>query len=148
MLLLLDLITEIASSCTQQPGLSSTGWGKRDSWAWGCCFPSGWCPLEESARPEKDGLVVWGMTQPRDPGGCSFSSLPRATSPILSTWISSPLCPPSARSQGKCLQMTFYALPFKRLSASLAVAPWHTETLLLFTAKCYLGSFPSSGALC
>ena len=45
--------------------------------------------------------AVWGMTQHRDPGGCSFSSLPRATNPWLSSCISSPLCPPSAAAQGK-----------------------------------------------
>ena len=36
---------------------------------------------------------------------------------------------------------------FKRLSASLAVSPWQTETLLLFTTKCYLGSFLNSVTL-
>ena len=36
---------------------------------------------------------------------------------------------------------------FKRLSASPANSCWQTETLLLFTAGCYLDSFPSSGAV-
>ena len=31
--------------------------------------------------------------------------------------------------------------PCKRLSAYVALIPWQTETLLLFTAGCYLGSF-------
>ena len=39
----------------------------------------------------------------------------------------------------------FVLWPFKRLSAFLAVSPWQTEILLLFTAECYLGSFPASG---
>ena len=30
---------------------------------------------------------------------------------------------------------------FKRLSASPTISPWQTETLLLFTARCYLGFF-------
>ena len=62
--------------------------------------------------------AVWGMTQHIDPGSCSFSSLPRATSCRLSSCISSPLCSPSARAQGKWLQMSFVHWPFKRLSAS------------------------------
>ena len=41
----------------------------------------------------------------------------------------------------------FVHWPFKRLSASSAVSPWQIETLLLFTALCYFGSFPSSGAV-
>ena len=36
----------------------------------------------------------------------------------------------------------FVCWTFKRLSASPAISPWKTETLLLFTAGCYLGSFP------
>ena len=41
----------------------------------------------------------------------------------------------------------FVCWPFKRLSASPVNIPWWIETLLLFTARCYLGSFPSSGAI-
>ena len=47
------------------------------------------------------------MTQQRDPGGCSFSSLLRATSFRLSSCVSSPLCPHSAGAQSKWLQMKF-----------------------------------------
>ena len=43
------------------------------------------------------------MSQHRNPGGCFFSSLPRATHPRLSSSISSQHCPPSARAQGKIL---------------------------------------------
>ena len=36
---------------------------------------------------------VWGMTQYRDSGGYSLSSLPKGSVPSLSSGISSPLCP-------------------------------------------------------
>ena len=109
------------------------------------CFPSGWCHLEGSGLPEKDGSAVCRMTKHRDSGDCSFSSLPRANSPKLSSQVSSPLCPPSARAQGNWLQTDFAHLPFKSLSASPAVFSWQTETLMLFTDGCYLGSFPCFG---
>ena len=41
----------------------------------------------------------------------------------------------------------FVHWPFKRLSVSLAISPWWSETPLLFTARWYLGSTPGSGAL-
>ena len=40
-------------------------------------------------------------------------------------------------------KQNFVHWPFKRLSVSLAISPWHTETLLLFTAACYLCFFPA-----
>ena len=40
-------------------------------------------------------------------------------------------------------EWNFVCWTFKRLSLSLAICPWWTEILLLFTARCYLGSFPS-----
>ena len=49
---------------------------------------------------------VWS----RDLGGCSLSSVPRATNPKIPLHPSSPLCPPSARAQGKWLQTKFYPL--------------------------------------
>ena len=87
------------------------------------------------------------MTQHRDPGGWPFSSLPGATNRRLPC-ISSLLCPPSAGAQDKLLQTKGFCVgPVRWLSASLAVSSWWTETLLLFTVRCYLGSFPSSGVL-
>ena len=43
--------------------------------------------------------------------------------------------------------INFMCQPFKRLSVSLAISPWQTETLLLFTVGFYLGSLPGSGAI-
>ena len=40
-------------------------------------------------------------------------------------------------------KLNFVHWPFKRLSTSLGFSPWHTETLLLVTAGCYVGFFPS-----
>ena len=78
----------------------------------GYCFPSDWCHLELSAVPKKMASALWGMTQHRNPGCWFFSSLPRATSPRLSSCISGPLCHPTARIQGQWLQVEFRALAF------------------------------------
>ena len=83
----------------------------------------------------KMAFAVWGMTQHRDPGGCSFSSLLRSTSSRLSSSIYSTLCPGSL---GNWLQTKFCTF-----SASSAIYPWQTETLIIFTAKCYLSFFPA-----
>ena len=76
-------------------------------------------------------------------GGCSFSSLLRATSPRLSSHVSSPLCSPVHSilplPEPKVIgcKRNFVHWPFKRLFASPAVSPWQTESPLLFTAGCY-----------
>ena len=84
------------------------------------------------------------MTQHRDPSGCSFSSLSRATSPRLSC-VSSPLCLHSAlplpEPRVRGCKWNFVCWPFKSLSESPAVSPWQREPLLLFKAGCYLSSF-------
>ena len=54
------------------------------------------------------------MTQHRDPGNCSFCFLPRATNSRFSSSVSSPLCLPSARAQGKWLPTKFWHWPFQR----------------------------------
>ena len=43
-------------------------------------------------------------------------------------------------------KQNFMHWSFKRLSLSLAISSWWTETLLLFTTVCYLDSFPGFGA--
>ena len=50
-------------------------------------------------------------------------------------------CPPLAGAQGSGCKQNFVCWPLKSLSASPAISPWETETLLLFTAGCYLGFF-------
>ena len=99
--LLVKLIHDIASSCDQQPCLRSIGWGRV-------------IPVSEAvASLQHDAIqrgviclrkmvsAVWGMTQPWNPGSCSFSSLPRTTNPRFSSSISRPLSPTSAGAQGK-----------------------------------------------
>ena len=81
--------------------------------------------------------AVWGMSQHRDPGHSSLNSLPLAANPRLSLSVFSLLCPPFAGVHGKWLQTNFVHW----LSVSQAICPWQTETLLLFTAGCYLGLF-------
>ena len=50
-----------------------------------------------------------------------------------------PLLEPRVSS---CKQ-NFVLWPFKRLSVSPVLSPWQTEIMLLFTAVCYVGSFPA-----
>lgn len=54
--------------------------------------------------------AVWEMTQPRDLGSLSLCFLTRATSPRLSSYISSSFCLPSARSQSVGLQTENHVL--------------------------------------
>ena len=85
--------------------------------------------------------AVWAVTQSRGPGGCSFSAFPGATNPRLpqASLANSVLPLPEPKVSG--CQQNFVHWPFKRLSESPAASPWQTETLLLFTAGRYLGSF-------
>ena len=86
--------------------------------------------------------AVWGMTQQKDPGGYYFSSVPKASNPrflqVSLVHFALPLLDPNLSD---CKQ-NFVHWPFKRLSEFPAIFPWKTEILLLFTAGCYLGSFP------
>ena len=91
--------------------------------------------------------AVWGMTQSRDPGRSSFTSLPGATSPdcphaSLDHSVL-PLLEPRVSDCG----WNFVCWPFKSLSAFQPSPPWWTETSLLFTVECYLGFFPGPGAI-
>ena len=88
---------------------------------------------------KKMASAIWEMTQHRDPGGSSFSSLPRPTIPRLSPHVCSPLCLPSAGAQSKWLQMNFAFWPFKRLSVSLAMSPWWTESTIVFHSLMVFG---------
>ena len=49
-----------SSSTPLHQVLSTTEWCKSDYCRWGYCFTSGWCYLEGSALPEKDGLCSMG----------------------------------------------------------------------------------------
>ena len=103
----------MSSSFTpQKHGLSSTGWGRFLIPVGGAiAFPQADTTWSGVVCLRKIASAVWGMTQHRDPGGYSFSSLPRATSLRLSSSIFSPIWTSSAGTQGKCLQMEFCVLP-------------------------------------
>ena len=73
------------------------------------------------------------MTQHRDPGHSLFSSLPWATNPRLSPRGSVSPCPPSTGAQTSDCKHNFVHWLFKRVSASWAISPWWTETLLFFS---------------
>ena len=82
------------------------------------------------------------MTQHRDPGGYTLSSLRKASIHSVSSSVSSSLCPPppSALLEPRlsaCKWKVMHWL-FKRLFLSLAICLWQRATLLLFTAGCYL----------
>ena len=74
-------------------------------------------------------------------------SLPSVLSPEPATpeslqvsLVNSSLCLPEPRVNG-CKQ-NFLCWPYNSLSASPAISPWQTETLLLFTGGYFLRSFP------
>ena len=85
--------------------------------------------------------TILGLTQYRNPASYSSSSLPRATNPRLSSSISSPLCLPFEQPRVSGWKWNFVVWPFKRFSEPPAVTPRQTDSLLLFTSGCYLGSF-------
>ena len=108
--LVVKLINDVAWSCNQQSGLSITGWGRVIPVGGAIASPQADVIWRRVLCLRKMASPVWGMTQHRDPGSCSFSSLPRATNPRLFSSVSSSLCPSSAGAQGKGLQMKFCAL--------------------------------------
>ena len=144
---MLNLITDKTSKSTQQPALSTTGWVR--------VIPAGGAIASPQADVTGRGLfcqskmtpAVWGVTQHRDPGSCSFNSLPKATIPDSphATLIHSAL--PLLESRVSGCKWNFVDWPFKRLSISPALSPWQTEALLLYTGGYYLGSFPDSSAV-
>ena len=85
--------------------------------------------------------AVWGMTQHRDLAAVPsvlFPEPPTRDSPQASLFHSALLLLESSVSECK---QHFVSWPFKSLSASSVFSPWQTETLLLFTAGCFLGFF-------
>ena len=113
----------MSSSYTlQQQGLSSTGWSRVISVGGATGSPQADAIQRGVLYLGKIAPAVWVMTQHRDPGGCSVSSLPRTNIPRLSSTVSSPLYPPSAGAQGKWLQMEFCAFCHLRNSLSLQLS--------------------------
>ena len=90
-------------------------------------------------------FAVWGLLSTRVLAAIP-SALPRAINPDSPhTYIvHSALLLPESRVNG--CKWNFVCWPFKKLSTSLANSPSWTKTLQLFTTRCYLSSFPSSGA--
>ena len=132
--LVVKLINEIASNCNQQPGLSITGWGRVTLVGGAIASPQADATWRGVLCLRKMASAVWGMTQHRDPGGCSFSSCPRATNPRLFRSVSAlPLLEPRVRD----CKWNFLCWPIKRLSVFPVVSPWQRENLLLFTDGCY-----------
>ena len=73
-----------------------------------------------------------------------FPEPPNPDSPYMAV-VCSDLPPLDPRVCG--CKPNFVCWPFKRVAASLAVSPHWTETQVLFTARCYIGDFSSSGSL-
>ena len=80
-----------------------------------------------------------GSSQQAAPAVLSLK-LPSPDSP-QAPLVHSALPLPEPRVSG--CKLNFVGWPFKRLPASLTITPWQTETLLLFTIGCDLGSFPA-----
>ena len=125
----------------------TTGWGRVMPAGGDIASPQGDATWRGLLCLRKMASAVWGMTQHRDPGSCSFSSLPEPPTPdsLQASLDHSALPLPEPRVTG--FTRKFVSWPFKRLSESPEVSPWQTETLLLFTALCHLGSFPRSGTV-
>ena len=69
---------------------------------------------------------------------------PTPDSPHM-TPVHSPLPPLESRVSG--YKQNCVCWPFKWIAASLAISPWQTETLLLFTSGCFVAAFIGSVAL-
>ena len=87
-LLVVHLVTR-----TQQSGSSTKGPGQRPSWGRSYCFPSSYCHQMGVVCLSTKAAVVWGMSQHWDPSGYFLSSLPKGSTPSLSSGVCSPLCP-------------------------------------------------------
>ena len=103
--------------------------------------------MEKSALPEKDSSCSMG----NDNTGI-LVVVPSVLSPEPPTpdsphasLIHFALTLPEPMVHG--CKWNFVCWLFKRLSASLVTSLWQTETPLHFTAICYLGFFPSFGAI-
>lgn len=87
-----------STSCHTQPipqkGTSPTGWGDRDSGEWGYFIPPGCAIRRGELHPKRQCLWCGRGIQHWSLGSCPFSSVSRATHPIVSSCDSSPLCPP------------------------------------------------------
>ena len=107
--LVVNLISDIDLSYNQQPSFSITGCSRAILVGRLIASTQADTLWRRVLCLVKMAPAVWGMTQHRDPGGISFSSLPRDTDTRFPSSISSPHCLPSARDQDEWLQMKFYA---------------------------------------
>ena len=126
---------------TPQPTLRFAMCGKRDFRGWGNCFPPGWCSLEGIAFAQ-EWWWLWypRMAQYRNPGGCVPTSLSRVTNPRLS--LGNPVYTDPQLLEPKASVYELFVWPFNRVPGSPMnfTSPWQTESLPLFTARCYLGT--------
>lgn len=94
---------------TPQQGVSTIWWGKKESRGWVIAFPHIADVIWKGVlHPPKNG--VGSKWEELSAKSWPYSFLSRATSPSLSSQVSSPLCPPSNRVQGEWLRMGFSAL--------------------------------------
>ena len=146
--MVVKLICDILSNCNQLPSLSSTGWGRvipveRAIASIHKSYKNRniYVALARRALPEKDGFCSMGndstgilaavpsVLTPEPPGpDCPEASLVHSAHSLLEPRVSG------------CKQ-NFVGWLFRRLSKSPIFSTSQTETLLLFRAGCYLGSF-------
>ena len=97
-------------SCYLSISLKHHRVGQSNSWGRHYCFSSGWCHLEGSALPEKDGSYSIGNDSAQGSWTQTLQFCSHSHQPRLSSWGSSRLCSPSVGFQGKWLQTEFCVL--------------------------------------
>ena len=91
--------------------------------------------------------VTWGITVCSDPGGYPSALSPEPPTPDFThAALVCSVLPPLEPKVSGCEQIILY-WPFEKRAVSIAVCPGQTETILLFKAECYVGTFPASDAL-
>ena len=98
-------------------------------------------PLGEECSAWKDGLCSMENDSAQVSWWLFLQFSPQSHQPRLSSSISGPFCLSCAGVRERGYKWNFVHWPCKRVAESPAVFPWQTESHLLFTAMCYLGSF-------
>ena len=97
--LVVKLISDVVSSCNQQPGLSSTGWGRVIPEGRAIASPQADAIQRGVLCLEKMASAVWGLTQHMDPGALP-SVVPRTTNSLYTFLVHSALPLPEPRVSG------------------------------------------------
>ena len=122
---------------TSQQGVSFPGLGEQRVCGWGYCIPPGWCSKEGNAVLKKDSVCGVGGEVSTGTTAAVLSALSLESQTPVSphtTLVHSTL-PPSEPRVSAC-EWSFVRWPFNRVPVSL----WQAESLLIFSAVCYVGT--------